>query len=172
MFAPNLINNQSDGKIKVLKFEKSLGFETTPERSAIMSKIRSTQTILEIKLRKELWKKGIRYRINVKRLPGSPDIVVNKYKLIIFVDGGFWHGYNWEQKKEKVKTNRDFWITKIERNMQRDQENNECLKSLGYTVLRFWDHELKKDMVGCIDIISNCIKAVNLGKKTFYATNI
>ena len=137
-------------KIKVLKFKKELGFQTTAERSALMKKIRSTETKPEQTLRKELWKKGIRYRINVKKLPGSPDIVIKKSMLIIFIDGEFWHGYNWRIKKKKIKTNRKFWIPKIERNMQRDLENVKALKKLGFKVLRFWGHEINKGLDKCV----------------------
>ena len=140
-------------KIKVARFKKELGFVTTPERSALMRKIRSRETKAEIKLRKTLWVNGIRYRINYKKLPGKPDVVITKYKIIIFVDGTFWHGYNWPEKKHTIKSNRDFWIAKIERNMQRDKENNEALGLLGYRVFRFWEHDLKKDLQGCVDII-------------------
>lgn len=104
-----------------------------------MSKIRSKNTTPEIKLRKLLWNVGIRYRINYKELPGKPDIVINKYKLVIFVDGEFWHGYNWEEKRNKIKTNRDYWIPKIEKNRIRDAKNTRELEKLGYTVLRFWN---------------------------------
>jgi DNA mismatch endonuclease, patch repair protein len=158
----NKLKNTSKvkGKIKVLKFKEELGFKTTPERSALMSKIRSTGTKPEQLLRKELWKKGIRYRMNVKKLPGSPDIVINKKKFIVFVDGEFWHGHNWLIKKKKIKTNRKFWIPKIERNMQRDKENELALKKLGYKVLRFWEHEIKKDLTKC----TNKIIAI-LGKR-------
>ena len=144
-------------KIKVLKFKKELGFQTTLERSALMSKIRSTETKPEQLLRKELWKVGVRYRINVKVLPGSPDIVVRRSMLIIFVDGEFWHGYNWDIKKKKIKTNRKFWIPKIERNIQRDTENTVALKKLGFRVLRFWEHEIKKDSGKCVKKIMSLI---------------
>ena len=137
-------------KIHVPRFKKELGFQTTAQRSLLMSKIRSKETKPEILLRKALWGKGIRYRLNVKKLKGWPDIVINKHKIIVFVDGEFWHGFNWQDKKKKIKVNRDFWIPKIERNMQRDIENNENLKLLGYTVLRFWEHEIRKDLNSCV----------------------
>jgi DNA mismatch endonuclease, patch repair protein len=149
---------KANRKIKVLKFKKELGFQTSAERSALMSKIRSTGTKPEITLRKELWKTGIRYRVNVKTLPGSPDIVIRKNNLVVFVDGEFWHGYNWDIKKKKIKTNRKFWIPKIERNIQRDIENTKALKKLGFSILRFWEHEIKKDIGKCIrKILSKCL---------------
>ena len=128
-------------------------FDTTPERSKLMRKIKSTNTKPEIILRKTLWKFGIRYRLNVPKLSGKPDIVITKQKLVIFVDGEFWHGYNWDEKKPKIKSNHDYWIKKIEGNMQRDIINVEKLQSMGYTVLRFWEHEIKKDLQGCLSKI-------------------
>ncbi|MCF6342984.1 MAG: very short patch repair endonuclease, partial [Bacteroidales bacterium] len=129
------------------------GFYTTPQRSKTMSKIRSKDTKPELLLRKALWAKGHRYRLRVKKLIGSPDIVFRKYKLVVFVDGEFWHGYNWEEKKQKIKSNRKFWIPKIERNMQRDIEVNNLLKEQGWTVLRFWDSSVKKEIQKCVEII-------------------
>lgn len=137
-------------KIKVPRFKKELGFHTTTDRSALMSKIRSKETKQEISFRKELWKKGFRYRVNVKKLPGCPDIVINSKKTIVFIDGEFWHGYNWKDKKKKIKTNRKFWIPKIERNMQRDRENNIKLRKLGYKVFRFWEHQIKNNITKCV----------------------
>jgi DNA mismatch endonuclease, patch repair protein len=140
-------------KIKVPKFTPDKSFPISAERSALMSRIRSTQTKPEQLFRKQLWANGIRYRINSKKLPGRPDIIINKKNLIIFIDGEFWHGYKWKEKKEKIKANRSYWIPKIERNMQRDKENNRALKKMGFTVVRFWEHQIKKDMANCIDKI-------------------
>jgi DNA mismatch endonuclease, patch repair protein len=83
--------------------------------------------------------------------PGCPDIAITRNKVVIFIDGEFWHGYNWQIKKGKIKTNAAFWIPKIERNMERDIENSQSLVKLGFTVVRFWEHEVKKDMQGCIN---------------------
>ncbi len=146
--------------IIVPKFSEENGFYTTKQRSEMMSKIKSKGTKPELKLRKVLWKLGYRYRKNVKKLPGSPDIVFAKFKLAIFVDGEFWHGYNWEEKKLDIKTNRDFWIPKIERNMQRDRKNNRLLMEKGWHVLRFWEKEIKNDLLGCISKIVDNIQLV------------
>ena len=148
-------------KIKVPRFKEELGFRTTAKRSILMSKIRSINTRPELLLRKSLWARGIRYNINVNALPGSPDIVIKKARLAVFVDGEFWHGYNWEEKKKRIKANRKFWIPKIQRNMQRDNENNLMLKKLGYEVLRFWEHQVKKQPVKCI---SKVMKAIDRTK--------
>lgn len=145
--------SESDDIIKVPRFNESSGFYTTSEKSKLMSKIRSKNTQIEVIFRKKLWEYGLRYRLHMKGLPGKPDIVMKKHKLVIFIDGEFWHGYNWEDRKTKIKTNRDYWIPKIERNMQRDVENNIKLKKLGFLVIRFWEHEVRKDLIGCVQII-------------------
>ena len=137
-------------KIKVPRFEESAGFYTTAQRSRTMSKIRGKNTRPEMRLRKALWHAGLRYRTNRKDVPGKPDIVIQKWKIALFVDGEFWHGYEWEIKREKIKSNRAFWIPKIERNMQRDREVNAILKKMGYEVFRFWEHEVKKEIGACI----------------------
>lgn len=124
-------------------------FETTTERSELMKKIHSTDTKAEIALRKALWANGIRYRKNYTKLPGKPDIAVVKHKVAIFIDGEFWHGYNWEVKKKRIKPNRGYWIPKIEKTLIRDKENNEKIYAMGWTVLRFWEHEIKKDLEKC-----------------------
>ena len=124
-------------------------FHTTKERSRLMSKIKSRNTKPEMALRKELWKLGLRYRANVRKLKGTPDIVFIKYKVVVFVDGEFWHGHDWEEKKTKIKSNSEFWIKKIERNMERDLETNHYFINRGFTVLRFWESEIKKDLSGC-----------------------
>lgn len=137
-------------KAPVPRFYKSLGFVTTSARSELMKKIRSNDTKMEILLRKSLWALGVRYRKNYKKLPGAPDILLTKAKVAIFVDGEFWHGYNWVVKKNRLKTNQNFWIPKIERNIERDIENNEALKKAGFKVIRFWEHEIKKDLNNCV----------------------
>lgn len=145
-------------KIIVPRFEESKGFYTNPERSRLMSRIKSKNTTPEIKLCKFLWSMGIRYRKNVRKLPGSPDIVVSKYKLVIFIDGEFWHGYEWDEKKDKIKSNREFWIPKIERNIQRDQINNKLLEEQGWKVFRFWANQIKNEFDVCVDNILDYIK--------------
>ncbi len=137
--------------IKVPRFEEAGGFYTTKKRSLNMSKIRAKNSKPELIFRRALWKANIRYRTHVKALPGSPDIAIKKYKLALFVDGNFWHGYHWEKRKMQIKTNRDFWIPKIERNMQRDRENRILLENKGYTVMRFWEHEIKQHLEACIN---------------------
>ena len=135
-------------------FKDQSGYYTTPERSAIMSRIRSKNTKPEKRLRTELWRRGFRYRLHAKNLPGSPDLVFLKHRLAIFIDGEFWHGYNWEQRKAKLKTNRDYWIPKIERNIARDKKNNLLLERAGWTVVRFWSKEIEQDLDKCLSVIA------------------
>lgn len=116
----------------------------------MMSKIKGKNTKPEIKLRKALWASGFHYRVNSKSLPGKPDISNRKLKIAIFIDGEFWHGYNWEVKKENIKSNRKFWIPKIERNIQRDKENTQKLKNMGYVVIRFWANEVNNELGTCV----------------------
>ena len=126
----------------------------TPEqRHKNMSSVKSKNSKIELLLRHELWKRGLRYRKNVKTVYGHPDIVFIGKKIAVFCDSEFWHGYDWENRKNDIKSNVEFWTTKIERNIARDKEVNEYLTSHGWTVLRFWGKQIEKDTSGCADII-------------------
>src|SRR6056297_1042014 len=152
----------SEERIKVPRFNEESGFYTTPQRSKIMSKIRGKNTKPELAFRKALYAAGYRYRIDYKKLIGKPDMVLKKYRTVIFIDGEYWHGHNWEERKTKVKTNREFWIAKIERNMQRDREVNKKLDDLNYTVFRFWESEVKKNLENCLNqVISHLENQTN-----------
>jgi DNA mismatch endonuclease (patch repair protein) len=131
------------------------GFETTGERSALMTKIKSGNTKPEIKLRKALFAKGLRFRLNNKSLFGNPDIAIKKYKLVIFIDGEFWHGHNWKEKKLKISANRHYWIPKIERNIARDLLVNEHYNNSGWAIFRFWEKEINKGLEDCVKEIVN-----------------
>ena len=144
--------------IKVPRFEEEAGFYTTQKRSKMMARIKGKNTKPEIMLRKAIWHSGYRYRVNDKRFPGKPDILLNKYKLAIFVDGEFWHGFDWSNKKKSIKSNREFWIPKIERNIQRDVENNLKLTWIGFKVMRFWEKEIKNDLDGCLRQVLNYLR--------------
>ncbi len=139
-----------ENNIVVPRFNEANGFYTSEKRSKLMGRIKSKNTKPELKLKRALWNLGLRYRKNYKSLPGSPDIVFTKFRLAIFVDGEFWHGFNWEEKKSKIKSNRGFWIPKIERNMERDRLSNQILKNEGWHVMRFWENELKRDFDSCL----------------------
>lgn len=131
--------------------------ETTPEVSKRMSKVKLKRNTAETKLAKALWHKGYRYRLNYKPLPGSPDIVITKYKIAIFVDGEFWHGKDFEEKKKKLKRNKDYWIEKIEENMKRDLYNDALLRQQDWCVVHFWSQDVIKYTDYCIDEIEYLI---------------
>ena len=146
-----MIMTYAEPKIIVPRFNEESGFYTTKKRSKMMSKIRGKNTKPEMLFRKALWKKNIRYRVDNKKLPGKPDVSIQKYKLAIFIDGEFWHGYNWDIRNIQIKSNREFWVPKIERNMQRDRQVNRQLNDMEYTVFRFWEKEIKNELNKCIN---------------------
>lgn len=119
-----------------------------------MSRVRNSDTELEKLLCEELNRNGIiTFTRNNKTIFGKPDIAFAARKIAVFCDGNFWHGYDWENAQNEIKSNRDFWIPKIERNMQRDQEVTARLQEQGWVVLRFWGHEILKEMDYCISTI-------------------
>lgn len=121
----------------------------TPEqRKKCMQSNKSTGTKPELALAKAMWALGLRYRKNSGSIFGKPDFSFKKYKVAVFVDGEFWHGKDWEQRKAEIKGNREFWIAKIERNIRRDMEVTGRLKAEGWTVLRFWSNDVVKN-AGC-----------------------
>ena len=124
-----------------------------------MSRIHNKDTSIELQLRNALWHKGYHYRKNYKALPGSPDIVLTKYKIAIFCDSEFFHGKDWEILKLRLEKgkNPDYWIKKIERNRSRDWENDKKLLSLGYTVIHFWGQDIKKHTDECLQAIEEAI---------------
>lgn len=142
----------------------------TPEqRHKNMQRIKSNDTKIEVLLRKALWQKGYRYRKNYKELPGKPDIVLTKYKIAIFCDGEFFHGKDWEVLKPRLEksNNSEFWINKISRNVERDDEINKKLLFMGWTVIRFWGKEIKKNTDECVRVIEEAIFDLKLSKEEF-----
>ena len=136
--------------------------DLTPEqRRKNMQHIRSTDTSIEIKLRKALWHEGIRYRKNYKALPGKPDIAITKYRIAIFCDSSFWHGRDFDKKKP-VDTNYTYWNTKIKRNIERDKEVNQSLRLMEWVVLRFWDIDINRRLEECIQTVKEAILEVKL----------
>lgn len=137
---------------------------TKEQRSKNMKNIKSSDTKIEIMLRKALWNKGYRYRKNVKSLPGKPDIVITKYKIAVFCDGEFFHGKDWELLREKLETsnNGEFWIKKISRNIEHDDEVDKELTYMGYTVLRFWGKDIKQHIDDCVQAIEEAIFDIKL----------
>ena len=135
-----------------------MGKKTPEQISYNMKQVKSKDSKIEQLLRKELWSRGIRYRKNVRKVFGNTDITFIGLKIAVFCDSEFWHGYDWENRKNDFKSNTDFWIPKIERNMERDKEVNEHLRSEGWIVLRFWGNEIKKNAQECADKIEMAIK--------------
>ena len=126
----------------------------TPEqRRKNMQAIKCKDSDIELLLRKLLWKRGLRYRKNVKTVYGHPDIAFIGKKVAVFCDSEFWHGYDWENRKKKLDNNREYWIAKIERNIARDQEVNEYLTSRGWKVIRLWGKDIKKRPLECVALI-------------------
>ena len=132
---------------------------TKEQRHKNMKNIRSKDTSIELKLRKELWRRGYRYRKNCTELPGKPDIVLTKYKIAIFCDSEFFHGKDWEVLKPQLEKgkNADFWIEKISKNQQHDDDINKQLQFLGWTVIRFWGKDIMKKTDECIQVIEENI---------------
>lgn len=132
---------------------------TDEQRRKNMRHIKSNDTQIEVILRKALWSHGYRYRKNYKKLPGKPDIVMTKHKIAIFCDSEFFHGKDWPELEQRLKrsNNSEYWIKKIYRNIQRDKEVNEALENLGWTVLRFWGNDIKKDVAGCIKSVDEAV---------------
>ena len=128
------------------------------QRRKNMQTIKNKGSKIETILAKALWNKGYRYRKNNKTVFGKPDLTFKKYKIAIFVDGEFWHGKNWQIRKEDHKSNRDFWWKKIQRNIERDKQVNIKLKTENWIVLRFWGDDIKKNLSYCLDVIEENIK--------------
>jgi DNA mismatch endonuclease, patch repair protein len=126
---------------------------TFEQRTKNMKAIRSKNTKMEVLLAKALWSKGIRYRKNDKSVFGRPDLTIKKYKVAIFVDSEYFHGKDWNIEKHRIKTNRDFWWKKIEENKKRDEIVNRFLVDKDWKVLRFWSHEIRKNLNLCIEKI-------------------
>ena len=133
--------------------------DLTPEqRRKNMQAIKSKDTTIELSLRKALWREGIRYRKNYKKLPGKPDIAITKYRIAVFCDSDYWHGYDWENRQARIKSNREYWIPKIERNMERDRQVNCQLAEAGWIVLRFWEWQIRRQLDDCMNEIQNTIR--------------
>ena len=124
---------------------------TKKKRSEIMSKVRNKDSKMEIDFRKELWSAGFRYRKNVTKYFGRPDLILKKYKSVIFIDSCFWHGC--KKHGSIPQTKKTFWEKKIERNKQRDKEVNRYYKKLGWKIFRFWEHELQNNLTEAINKI-------------------
>lgn len=142
-----------------MKKEPRFHGEVTEKSHKNMSKIKGKDTSIEITLRRALWKHGIRYRKNCKDLPGRPDIAITKYKIAIFCDSEFFHGKDWDILKPKLAqgNNGDYWVSKIERNIERDKEKDDELLFLGWTVIHFWGKDILKDTETCVQVVKETI---------------
>ena len=132
---------------------------TKEQRHKNMVNIKGKNTSIEVCLCKSLWNKGIRYRKNYNKLPGKPDIAITKYKIAVFCDSEFFHGKDWEVLKPRLEAgnNAEYWVPKISRNRERDEEVNKELLFLGWTVIRFWGKEIKKNTDECVKVIEEAI---------------
>lgn len=126
---------------------------TKEQRRKNMQAVKNKDSKIELLLRKALWNRGYRYCKNCSKIEGKPDIVLSKYKIAIFCDSEFWHGYNWKERKNDIKSNQDFWIKKIEGNIKRDEDVNRILKQQGWKVIRFWGKDIQKNLEACINKI-------------------
>ena len=128
------------------------------QRSRNTKAIKSSDTKMELVLRRALWNEGYRYRKNNKKVYGKPDLTFGKQKVAVFVDSEFFHGKDWVTTKFRIKSNREFWWKKIERNIERDKEVNRILVDKGWKVLRFWSKEIEKDLDICLVTIEAALK--------------
>ena len=126
--------------------------------SYTMSRIRKTDSSIEITMRRAAWSAGLRYRKNYNRLPGCPDLAFLTARVAVFCDSSFWHGRNAEKYLSRITSNKTYWISKIHGNMARDQRVNAQLRALGWRVLRFWDEEIVSNPQRCVDKV---LRAVN-----------
>lgn len=132
-------------------------YDSTPETRKRMGKVKLKGGKAESMLAKALWHRGYRYRRNDKRLPGSPDIAILKYRIAVFVDGEFWHGKDWETRKGRLKRNREYWIQKIEENIAREQRDDARLRQVGWLPIHFWEKEVLKSVSDCVAEIEECV---------------
>lgn len=135
--------------------------KTSPEISKRMSHVKTKRNSAEIMIAKSLWHRGYRYRLNYKTLPGSPDIALTKYRIAIFIDGEFWHGKDFEQRKTKLKNNKDYWIEKIQENIDRDLKNDKLLRQMDWYPIHFWSNDVIKYYNQCVEEVICLIDDIN-----------
>ena len=147
---------------------------TSEQRSRCMAAIKGKDTKPEMIVRKYLFSRGLRFRVQVKKLPGTPDIVLPKYKTAIFVNGCFWHGHEECKYFRLPKSNIEFWKEKIERNIERDRESMQALLDLGWKVIRVWECELrnKANCEETLNKIYNSITSVDRSGYSFEETDV
>ena len=136
---------------------------TPAQRRKNMQHVKNKDSKIEVALRRALWKAGLRYRKNVRKVFGCPDIAFLRLKIAVFCDSEFWHGYDWENRKHDFKSRQEFWIPKIERNIARDKEVTEKLTADGWTVIRFFGKEIKNNIENCVKIVADAVKKRRIG---------
>ena len=129
----------------------------------IMSAVKSANTSPELILRRELWSRGLRYRVNLKTLTGKPDIALTRARIAVFCDGDYWHGHNWAIRglsslEEELSRYSEYWRRKLLTNIERDKRTTARLEEEGWMVLRFWESDIKADAAGCADIVEALYK--------------
>lgn len=135
--------------------------KTSEQISYNMSRIRNKNTTIELRFEEKLKERGFTtYVRNQKGIPGKPDFAFVARKIAVFCDGDFWHGYNWIETKKTIHSNRDFWVPKIEKNMARDSRVNAALAEQGWKIFRFWGHDIKKDLDGCVDAVEAALRTI------------
>jgi DNA mismatch endonuclease Vsr len=133
---------------------------TSEQRRKNIQAVRASGSKIEIALGKAFFAQGLRYRKNDRKVFGKPDLTFIKFKLAVFVDNELWHGKDWETKKFDHKSNQEFWLTKIERNIKRDKEVNEKLIEEGWKIMRFWGKDIIKNLDKCINKIQKTINEI------------
>lgn len=137
---------------------------TPSQRRRCMQANKSKDTSIELMLGRAMWHRGLRYRKHAKGVPGHPDFCFVGKRVAVFCDGEFWHGKDWEQAKQRLKSNREFWIAKIERNQARDREHTEALERAGWTVLRFWESDIRKHLDDCVGRVEAALNGVRVAR--------
>lgn len=132
--------------------------KTRAQISYNMSQVRSEGSLIERTLGRALWQRGLRYRKQYRAIPGRPDFAIVRVKVAVFCDSAFWHGRNWPRAAAEIKTNRKFWIPKIERNIARDREVGRVLRRLEWLVIRFWDDEILRNADACARKVERAAK--------------
>jgi DNA mismatch endonuclease, patch repair protein len=148
------------------KVPRFSSFKPTSEAaSRIKQRNRSRDTKAEVLLRKELWRRGLRYRLHARDLPGKPDIVFRSARVVVFCDGDFWHGRRWRQRRQKLAggANALYWTAKIAANVARDRRNNRALRAAGWNVIRLWETEILKDVARAAEKVEKTVRRAGPG---------
>lgn len=140
-------------------------YDTDIATSKRMASVKLKRGKEERMLSKALWHRGYKYRLNYKKLPGSPDIAITKYNVAIFVDGEFWHGKDWDKRKDRLKRNKEYWSEKIEENMRRDLKVDKELKQMGWISVRLWSKQVSDHLDECIEEIEELIRSIENEKE-------